>query len=202
MQIEDTTFVLASPLGLELPDLLRGEPAGRALRPESGHDDQELIDGLKSGDEAGFTAFYERFAGILLNVTWSILRDSKEAEDALQEAFVQMWKQAATYDPARGGLFTWAVTITRSKAIDGFRRNRRRQLKTEKAVAEASTAPFRDVDLPGSRMMPREEGQQMRVSLGSLVPSQPQALPLALFSAITPARPAPPVPPVRRLSAG
>ena len=63
---------------------------------------------------------------------YAILHDQKESEDVLQEAFVQMWKRTATYDPGRSSLFTWAVMISRHKAID---RLRLRQRQTRLAEA-------------------------------------------------------------------
>ena len=79
--------------------------------------DAELGRRLSNGDEDAFATFYDRFAPGLFSLIYGILRDQKESEDVLQEAFVQMWKRIATYDARRSSLFTWAVMILLLKRI-------------------------------------------------------------------------------------
>jgi len=71
---------------------------------------------------------------------YAILHDQKESEDVLQEAFIQMWKRSATYDATRNSLFTWAVMISRHKAIDRLR-SRQRQSRLVEGVAGEPGAP-------------------------------------------------------------
>ena len=71
--------------------------------------DAELGRRMSNGDEDAFASFYDRFAPGLFSLICGILRDQKESEDVLQEAFVQMWKRIVTYDARRSSLFTWAV---------------------------------------------------------------------------------------------
>src|SRR5678815_3765725 len=93
--------------------------------------DAELGRRLSNGDEDAFAAFYDRFAPGLFSLIYGILHDQKESEDVLQEAFVQMWKRIATYDARRSSLFTWAVMISRHKAIDRLRLQRRQNRRAE-----------------------------------------------------------------------
>ncbi|MDQ6765181.1 MAG: sigma-70 family RNA polymerase sigma factor [Verrucomicrobiota bacterium] len=149
-------------------------------------DDEQFIQKLRSGEEAGFSAFYRRFAPVLLSLTWRILRDQKDAEDALQEAFVQMWKNMAAYDPARGSLYTWAVMITRSKAIDAVRRRQSRQRKIEEAIAQALDSPRPSQGAgPGGSAMRQEDGVRIKSALRHLSPGQREALDLAFFTPLT-----------------
>jgi RNA polymerase sigma-70 factor, ECF subfamily len=101
--------------------------------------DAELVRQMGTGDERAFATFYDRFAPGLFSMIYAILRDQKESEDVLQEALVQMWKRAATYDASRSSLFTWAVMISRHKAIDHLR-SRQRQSRLHEAVASESNA--------------------------------------------------------------
>ncbi len=94
---------------------------------------------MRHGDEDAFATFYDRFAPGLFSLIYRILRDQKESEDVLQEAFVQMWKRIATYDARRSSLFTWAVMISRHKAIDRLR-FRQRQSRLNEAVASETNA--------------------------------------------------------------
>lgn len=159
------------------------EPANIPLREVTSASDQALIHGLTSGGEAGFTAFYERFSSVLFCLVYRILRDRKEAEDALQEAFVQIWKQSSTFDPARAGLFSWTVRIARSRAIDRLRQRQACRRKTETAIAEAGGVEI--APAPDYSLMQREERMQVKAALALLSQHQREALELAFFSAMT-----------------
>jgi RNA polymerase sigma-70 factor (ECF subfamily) len=145
----------------------------------------QLIEALTSGSDVGFKRFYQQFASVLFSLTCSILRDAREAEDVLQEAFVQMWKQSSSYDPARSSLFTWTVMITRSRAIDRVRKRQRAQNKTDAAIAEAAIAPLLLESGPDNDLIRSEERDRVRAFLPSLPSAQREALDLAFFGAMT-----------------
>jgi RNA polymerase sigma-70 factor (ECF subfamily) len=141
---------------------------------------------MKAGEEAAFAEFYDRFAPGLFSVIYAILRDQKEAEDVLQDAFVQMWKRSASYDPARSKLFTWAVMISRHKAIDRLR-SRQRQSKLSEEMANETKrnslgATFERADFA---ILQQDERERVRAALGQLNDSQREALDLAFFSGLT-----------------
>jgi RNA polymerase sigma-70 factor (ECF subfamily) len=139
---------------------------------------------MKAGEEAAFALFYDRFAPSLFSVIYAILRDQKESEDVLQEAFVQMWKRTATYDPARSRLFTWAVMISRHKAIDRLRSRRRRPQLTGD-LANQATKDSLAVVSDRADLALQDERERVRVALGQLSDSQRQVLDLAFFSGMT-----------------
>ncbi len=124
--------------------------------------DRELMRRLQGGDEAAFASFYRRFAPGLFSLVFQILQDQREAEDVLQEAFVQMWKKAESYDASRSALFTWAVMISRNKAIDRLRSRQRRAQTIEAVTAEMEAVP-------------PESGAQADALLGQERGSQPGA---------------------------
>jgi RNA polymerase sigma-70 factor (ECF subfamily) len=80
--------------------------------------DDSLLAGLGSGDPAAATAFVERFERRVYGLTLSILRDPGAAEDAAQETFVRAWRHAETFDPRRGSVAGWLLTIARNVSFN------------------------------------------------------------------------------------
>jgi RNA polymerase sigma-70 factor (ECF subfamily) len=74
------------------------------------------------GDRAAFAALYERTSGHLFAVVLRIQRDRAQAEDLLQEIYVNVWKAAGGFDAARSQPMTWLTSIARNRAIDSLRR--------------------------------------------------------------------------------
>jgi RNA polymerase sigma-70 factor, ECF subfamily len=148
--------------------------------------DAELARQMSNGDERAFAAFYDRFAPGLFSLIYAILHDQKESEDVLQEAFVQMWKRSASYDAGRSGLFTWAVMISRHKAIDRLR-SRQRQYRLHEAVAtETSAVPASDpVDRADDALARSDERERVRAALAQLSAAQREAIDLAFFAGLT-----------------
>lgn len=147
--------------------------------------DRELIRSFTSGDEADFAIFYRRFSPGLFSLVYRILQDQKESEDVLQEAFVQMWKNSATYDASRSSLFTWAVMIARNKAIDRLRARQRRIRIVEAASVEAEVAPAAAVEQADEALSQNDERSRVRAALASLSQPQREAIDLAFFAGMT-----------------
>lgn len=162
------------------------EPARRGGGRLPNEADAELVRQMKSGSEGAFATFYDRFAPGLFSMIYAILRDQKESEDVLQEAFVQMWKRTSTYDPTRSSLFTWAVMISRHKAIDRLR-SRQRQSRLAEAVANepedvTATAPAERADTLLARS---DERDRVRGALSQLAAAQREALDLAFYGGLS-----------------
>src|SRR6478672_6638989 len=107
--------------------------------------DQEMIARIGRRDQGAFSALYDRLSGPLYSLAMKMLGDASDAQDALQEVFVQIWSRASTYDPEKSSVFSWAVLLTRSRAIDRLRaRDRRLRVvvgsTAENKVAEATDA--------------------------------------------------------------
>jgi RNA polymerase sigma-70 factor, ECF subfamily len=85
-----------------------------------------LIQRMATGDRDAFANFYDRYAALVLTFATRLLQVRADAEDLLQEVFLQVWRQAKSYDQARGSPEAWIVTMTRSRAIDKLRSRRRR----------------------------------------------------------------------------
>jgi RNA polymerase sigma-70 factor (ECF subfamily) len=95
---------------------------GRAKgRDEESISDEALISGIAVGDEQASLAFVRRYQRRLFGLAVSIVRDSALAEDVAQEAFIRIIRHAAVFDPRRGSVASWALTITRNLAVDVLR---------------------------------------------------------------------------------
>jgi RNA polymerase sigma-70 factor (ECF subfamily) len=77
---------------------------------------------LRRRETGALEAVYEEFGGTTFAYVRSVVRDRGAAEDVQQEVFTEVWRRAGEYDPARGGLLTWILTIARSRAIDYLRK--------------------------------------------------------------------------------
>ena len=148
--------------------------------------DVDLARRIGNGDENAFATFYDRFAPGLFSLIYAILRDQKESEDVLQEAFVQMWKRIATYDAGRSSLFTWAVMISRHKAIDRLR-SRQRQSRLNEAVASETNAVGGSAHAgrADNALARSDERDRVRAALARLSEGQCEAIDLAFFAGLT-----------------
>jgi RNA polymerase sigma factor (sigma-70 family) len=87
-------------------------------RTESKLSDESLLTGLGSGDPAAAAAFVQRFQRRVFGLTLSVLRDRGAAEEAAQETFVRAWRHASAFDPRRGSVVGWLLTIARNVSIN------------------------------------------------------------------------------------
>ena len=99
--------------------------------------DFELIHKIVRRERDAFDLFYERYAQIIFNLCLRILRDPAEAEDVMQEIFVQIWRDAERFDAARASVKTWLFTIARSRSLDRYRTRK-------KAVSRVDVNPLEE----------------------------------------------------------
>jgi RNA polymerase sigma-70 factor, ECF subfamily len=92
-------------------------------RAEVRASDAALIEGISRRDEAALAALYDRYAGMLSSVLNRILRDSRAAEEILQDIFYQIWRVPSRFDASRGSLPGWLLVIARHRAISLLRRH-------------------------------------------------------------------------------
>ncbi len=161
-------------------------PISRRRDQATADADRELMRAFLSGNEDGFTIFYRRFSPGLLSMIYQILQDQKESEDVLQESFVQMWKKSSTYDSTRSSLFTWAVMISRNRAIDRVRSRQRRARTTEAFTAEVTVAPSTTGPIAGDdALSAADDRQRVRSAVATLPAAQREAIELAFFGGMT-----------------
>jgi RNA polymerase sigma-70 factor, ECF subfamily len=158
-----------------------------ALPPdERSSEDARLVRRMAGGEQDAMAELYERFSRPLYSTALHILKDAAEAQDIVHDVFVTLWEKAAVFASERGTAFSWAVTLTRNRAIDRLRSRRRRAELLEQA-APADLGYFETItgassDDPAAR---RDQAQAVRAAVAALPPEQQHALELAFFSGLT-----------------
>jgi RNA polymerase sigma-70 factor (ECF subfamily) len=155
-----------------------------AVHPESsGVSDVELLHAVARGDEAALARLYDAYRVILFGLLVRILNSREEAEDILQEVFVQVWGRAKDFDEKRGRPFTWLVTLARSRAID-----RLRQLGARQRLAAGAAQEQEQTDNVSDALTDSVRAEQqavVRQALGELPEEQRTTLLLAYFDGLT-----------------
>lgn len=135
-----------------------------------------LLAACSRQDRQAFQRLYERTAPQLLACLIRMLRSRALAEDALQDAFVQVWSQAGRYDNQRGSAWAWMISIARYRAIDLRRRESR--MKTE-PDAEVDEIPADDESQDALAALGRRASKALTGCLEALQPRQRQCIVLA-----------------------
>jgi RNA polymerase sigma-70 factor, ECF subfamily len=136
---------------------------------------------MAAGDDHALGALYDRWQGIVHGVVARILRQPNEIEDVVEETFWQAWRQASRFDPTRGAVQTWLLTIARSRALDRARALRRRRetpIEGEDGeVVVQQVAP----DDPGLDVEAAEQRRVVTAALAELPVEQREALELGYY---------------------
>jgi RNA polymerase sigma factor (sigma-70 family) len=141
--------------------------------------DAELVASLGAGDVEALRTLYHRYGTLAYTLAVRILGDSGRAEDVVQEAFLRLWTHARSFDPARGSLRTWLLTVVRHRAVDYLRGRSGRErgeieLNPEIPAHGVGSDPWRDV-------AESLERHAVRQALASLPPEQRQVVELAYY---------------------
>jgi RNA polymerase sigma-70 factor, ECF subfamily len=141
-----------------------------------------LIQQVANQDRDAFSQLYDRFSTLVFTIAMRMLKARSDAEDLLQEVFVQVWRQAQSYSAERGSPEAWIVNIARSRAIDKIRSIRRMEksfvLTDDPARAESS-------DNVESSAAESEARLTMSNALANLPEAQRKVLELAYFDGLT-----------------
>lgn len=143
--------------------------------------DIELLHAVARGDEGALARLYDHYRLILFGLLARILNSREEAEDVLQEVFLQVWKRAADFDEQRGRPFTWLVTVARSRAIDRLRVLASRQRLAESAAQDATE----DASDAVADTLHAEQREIVGRALATLPEEQRRTLKLAYFEGLT-----------------
>lgn len=143
--------------------------------------DVELLHAVAGGDEAALARLYDAYRVILFGLLVRILNSREEAEDVLQDVFIQVWRRAKDFDEKRGRPFTWLVTLARSRAIDRIRQLGARQ-RLVTGAAQEQTEVVSDALSDTLRTAKQETVQR---ALSELPDEQRNTLMLAYFDGLT-----------------
>jgi RNA polymerase sigma factor (sigma-70 family) len=153
-------------------------PAKRRVRVRE-RSDEELLDAVASGDDRALAALYDRFGRVAYGLAYRILRDQAFAEDAVQEAFLAVWRSAQSYQRERAKPATWILTLVHRRSVDLVRREDRRRAEALDEAREPATA---GVDEEAGI---RDRRMAVQQALAQLPEDQRQALELAYYGGLT-----------------
>ena len=153
--------------------------AGPALTT-SRDDDSRLLGRIACGDAAAFRLLYRQVSARAMGIALRLLKDRAEAEDVVQDTFLEVWKRAGQYEPERGGAVAWIVTIARSRAIDRLRAHGRSARTVSSSLEEPGAAPE-----PPELADQRRDRERVLSALSTLPPEQREVIELAYFEGMT-----------------
>ena len=161
----------------ERPQSYSGENGSNA-------DDVALLKRMVAADETALGALYDRWVRSLYSLVLHLLRDPDEAEDVVEETFWQAWRKANSYEPSRGAVSTWLLTIGRRKALDRLRarkRSREDLVDNDRAFDDLpSRSQDPSVDAEGSELK-----ENVKAALRGLPAEQREVLELGYFSGMS-----------------
>jgi RNA polymerase sigma-70 factor (ECF subfamily) len=143
--------------------------------------DSDLIRRVGDQDDAALLALYDRYNRQAFGLAFRILGDAANAEEVVQDAFLSLWRNAKSFDTARGGVRTWLLTIVHNRSIDRIRAARSRATGVDLEVADyagMTTDPWDEVT-------DRLDGAQVRSAVADLPPDQRAAIEMAYFQGFT-----------------
>jgi RNA polymerase sigma-70 factor (ECF subfamily) len=145
-------------------------------------EDADLISAVASGQDAALGVLYDRYHRQCYAFALRMLGAEPDAEEAVQETFVRVWRRAGQYDRERAGLLSWTLSITRNLCIDELRRRRRRapELPSLDGALERPSADRTDTEAERAIL-----GEQVRGALQSLSSEQRSAIELVYFHGLS-----------------
>jgi RNA polymerase sigma factor (sigma-70 family) len=149
-----------------------------AMRKQHAHlSDEALVALVARGDEGALAELYDRIGRIAYGLALRVLRDERHAEDAVQEAFLQVWRSAATFRAERAKASTWVLTLVHRRAVDLVRREERRQADP---LTDESVLGLADGETEEAAWL-RFERERVQAALKELPDVQREALELAYY---------------------
>jgi RNA polymerase sigma-70 factor (ECF subfamily) len=145
-------------------------PMSRAVPQRT---DEELVEAVARADEEALGELYDRFGKVAYGLAYKVLQDAALAEDAVQEAFLQIWRSAGSYRPERAKASTWLLTFVHRRAVDLVRREQTR--RTAPVVGEpqgsdpgadeaAVTRSRREIIQDALRRLPAEQREPIELA--------------------------------------
>ena len=165
-----------APTVLALP----GPEPSWSMRKQHAHlSDEALVALVARGDEPALAELYDRVGRIAYGLAFRVLRDDRLAEDAVQEAFLGVWRTAAAFRAERAKASTWILTLVHRRAVDLVRREERR--RTEPLPDDVPTRPQDATDATDEAAWLRFERERVQAALKQLPDVQREAIELAYY---------------------
>ena len=139
---------------------------------------------VAAGDVAALRALYDEHAPRAIAIAMRILRNVEEAEDVVQDTFLEVWRRSAQFDDARGTAVAWIVTIARSRAIDRLRATQTAGRALDGVVANEDVMRTA-LPSPVDRIEERHDGARVATALAALPALQRETIELAYFEGLS-----------------
>lgn len=140
--------------------------------------DEQLMDMIQASVPSGVAVLHARYAPLLKSVSLEILHNEADAEDLLQDVFLQIWNQAARYDPQKGNPLSWMVTLARRRSIDRLRK-RESYCRLQERFAQQIKGCSESWTHVQSDVTQHESSEYLRRALAALPAAQRNAIKLA-----------------------
>src|SRR5213594_1803788 len=144
--------------------------------------DFELMKAIQAGDPDALSQLYDRYNGILKALILRVIHNEAEADDLLQEIFMEIWNQARNFSAQKGKPLGWMVTLARRRAIDGLRKKQAYMRAEERLQAETEQQPEAWVqNVTEDEILLGDTRSLVRNVIRQIPPAQQQAIELAFF---------------------
>ncbi len=155
-----------------------------ASDPRAAHAQQlaQLLKQAARGDEQAFATLYDATASRAFGLAVRVVRNPAQAEEVTQEAYLEVWKSANRFDPARGSALSWLLTIVHRRAVDRVRSAEAASRRDETYHHQNQSVPH---DSTADEAQASMEARRVRDALTTLTPVQREALELAYFGGYT-----------------
>ncbi|MGD0961268.1 MAG: sigma-70 family RNA polymerase sigma factor [Methylomonas sp.] len=144
---------------------------------------QDWIAGMVDGDQNALGLLYDNLVHQVYGLSLRITKRTALAEEVAQDTFWQVWRQAPRFDPARGSVKAWVMTIARSRALDALREIEADECELEPETLALIAAP--EDGAPPNLLAAVEQGRQLQTVLASLDPIARQLVSLAFFRGLS-----------------
>jgi RNA polymerase sigma-70 factor (ECF subfamily) len=135
-------------------------------------------------DHEAFAGLYDRMAGVLFSNAIHMLGDRREAEEVVQDVFLQIWHKAGAFDSQLGSPLSWMLAILRNRCIDRLRSRQRRSRVFDEATEHTEVEVAASDAMPANPFSP-EEVAAIHKAVAGLPEDQRQAIAMAFFGAMT-----------------
>ena len=142
----------------------------------------DLLGRSAKGDQAAFSSLYDATAARVYGLVLRVVRDPAQAEEVTQECFLDFWRQAGRFDPARGSAASWLLTIAHRKGVD---RVRSAEAATRRDTTYHRSTGDVDHDVTAEAATDALEAKRVRSAMATLTAVQREALELAYFGGYT-----------------